>query len=112
MIRVARTIEFDQNAIQDLGHWTLGTGLLVFLNAKDIDAKEYESFVDDQDSTVRIHRPDGTFIDRIVKGFSPPGLPDASMPGFFFAEMKKSEVPSESKIELPPFCIPLFSSPG
>jgi hypothetical protein len=109
MIGVAWTSEVGEKWNEEMS-WE--GGLLVFLDAKDIDAKEYESFVDNQDYTVRIHRPDGTFIDRIVKGFSPPGLPNSWLPGFFFEEMKKHEIPSGSKIELPPFCIPLFSSPG
>jgi hypothetical protein len=69
-------------------------GLLIFL---DLKQKEGEFFIEPS-STVRIHRPDGTFIDRIVKGVSISGDDVA----FFFPNMERHEIPKSSEIEIMP----------
>jgi hypothetical protein len=66
MIRVIQIVEFDEKVIHDLPDWTLGPGLAITL-----DVKEAESAIIESVSTIRIHRPDGTFIDRRRRGHYP-----------------------------------------
>ncbi|HEY1790661.1 MAG TPA: hypothetical protein VGJ73_21105 [Verrucomicrobiae bacterium] len=104
MIRIATTAEIDEKVIEDLPDWTIGTGLLVCLDIKDDG-----SLLVEPGNMVRVHRPDGTFIDRIAKGVSPPGLGDGWAVSLFLPHTKQHEIPTGSEIELPPFnIIPLF----
>jgi hypothetical protein len=94
MIRVVRIFEIDEqwikNGIENGGSWELGPGLLIWLDAEDAV---------EPGSTIRVHRPDGTSIDRVVKGASPGGEPVAP----FLSKTRQHEIPDGSEIELPPF---------
>ena len=106
MIRIACTFEIDEKWIEE-GHWKGNPGELPGLGII-LDAEETRSFLVEPGSTVRIHRPDGTFIDRIANGVSPPGMGSGWAFGLFLSNTEQHEVPAESQVELPPFCIPLF----
>jgi hypothetical protein len=104
MIRILSTVEIDEEWIEAMPDWErLAPGLIV-----NLDVKERESFLVEPGSTVRIHRPDGTFIERTVTAASPPGMPSNWTYGLILADTKRHEVPARSEVELPPFCIPLF----
>src|SRR6266403_1313852 len=64
-LRVIDGFLFDEQALQNVPEFLekLGPGLLV-----TIDADQRPSFLIEPGSTVRVHRPDGTFIDRIITG--------------------------------------------
>src|SRR5215469_10303923 len=107
MIRVVYTNEIDEQWIENASTWEAGPGLLVSLDAEEAKSR----FLVEPGSTIRVHRPDGTHIDRIAKGVSPPGMGDGWAVALFLPNTKKHEIPAGSEIELPPFCIPLFPSP-
>jgi hypothetical protein len=93
-VRVIETIQFDEQLLENcpwLEH--LGPGLIVTL---DIKPQQPLSFLVEPGATVRVHRPDGTFIDRVVKGAEPEG------PNLFFPNTEAHEIPISSEIELLP----------
>ena len=95
MIRVTHAVLFDEEKIQNFqDSWTCGPGLLAIL---DVKQKEGEFFIE-PDSTVRIHRPDGTFIELIAKGVSISG----GYVTLFFPKIEQHEIPVSSEIEVLP----------
>jgi hypothetical protein len=94
MIRVIESIRFDEEALRSDPEFLekLGPGLLV-----TIDVEQRPSFLVKPGSTVRVYRPDGTVIDRVVAGVEiwRPNV------GLFFPNTEPDEIPISSKIELP-----------
>jgi hypothetical protein len=100
MIRVIDSIFLDEQALQCVPEFLekLGPGLLVTVDAKQrLDTEQRPSFLVEPGSTVRVHRPDGTVIDRVVNGV------DVCSPkvGLFFSHTQRDEIPRLSEIELP-----------
>ncbi len=93
MIRVINIVQFDGWALRSdpgfLGN--VGPGLLV-----TIDAEQRRSFLVEPGSTVRVHRPDGTCIDRVVSGIEMWG----AHVGLFFPKTDQHDIPISSEIEL------------
>ena len=88
------TIVFDEQALHSDRKFlqNVGPGLLV-----TIDAEQRQTLLIEPGTTVRVHRPDGTFIDRIVAGIEV----WRSQVGFFFPKTERHEIPISSEIELP-----------
>ena len=93
-LRVIDSLLFDEQALQNLPELLekLGPGLLV-----TIDIEQRPSFLVEPGSTVRVYRPDGTVIDRIVGGVEVWG-PNV---GLFFPNTEQHEIPRLSEIALP-----------
>jgi len=93
MFRVIDSFLFDEQALRNLpeSSWRLGPGLLV-----TIDAEQGPSFLVEPGSTVRVHRPDGSVIDRIVAGVEV----WRQHVGLFFTKTEQYEIPISSEIEL------------
>jgi hypothetical protein len=93
MIRVINSILFDEPALRSGPEFlaNVGPGLLVIT-----DQKQRSTFLVEPGSTVRVHRPDGTFIDRIAAGVEVWG-PHV---GLFFPKTAPHEIPTSSDIEL------------
>ena len=62
-----------------------------------IDAQQRPTFLVEPGSAVRVYRPDGTSVDRIVSGVEIWG----KRVGLFFANTAQHEIPISSEIELP-----------
>jgi hypothetical protein len=94
MIRVIESIRFDEQALQNVPEFLekLGPGLLV-----TIDIEQRPSFLVEPGSTVRVYRPDGTVIDRVVSGVEVWG----PKVGLFFPNTQQHEIPRLSEIKLP-----------
>jgi hypothetical protein len=103
MYQVIEAIPFDAQAIQNLPDWKLGPGLLVTLDVRAGSPEEsqvVDSFVESY-SPVRVHRPDGTFIDceATAVGFTGENV------SLFFPKLSRHDIPKSSCIQLmPPFC--------
>jgi hypothetical protein len=94
MIRVIDSIRFDEQALRSDPEFLekIGPGLLV-----TIDIEQRPSFLVEPGSTVRVYRPDGTVIDRVVGGVEVWG----PKVGLFFPNTEQHEIPRLSEIELP-----------
>ena len=101
MIRVIESLLLDKKAIEYVPEFleALGPGLMVTVDVdQPVDAEGKPSaLLVEPGSTVRIHRPDGTAIDRVVSGVSVSG-PKVSL---YFPNTEKHEIPRLSEIELP-----------
>jgi hypothetical protein len=100
MVRVITSILLDKQALQNVPEFLekLGPGLLVTVDATQwFDAEHRTSFLIEPGSTVRVHRPDGSVIERIVTAVAPPS-PKVAL---FFPNTEKHEIPRLSEIELP-----------
>lgn len=93
MVRVIGSMRFDEQALQHDPKFLekVGLGLLV-----TVDVEQRPSFLVEPGSTVRVHRPDGTFIDRVVGGVEVFG----QKVGLFFPKTEKHEIPISSEIEI------------
>jgi hypothetical protein len=94
MIRVIDSIRWDEQALRSDPKFLekVGPGLLV-----TIDVEQRPSFLVKPGSTVRVYRPDGTVIDRVVGGVEVWG----PKVGLFFPNTEPHEIPKLSEIELP-----------
>lgn len=94
MIRVIDSMRFDEQAVRHDPRFLkkVGPGLLV-----TVDVEQRSSFLIKPGSTVRVRRPDGTVIDRVVGGVEVWG-PNV---GLFFPNTEQDEIPRLSEIELP-----------
>jgi len=94
MFRVIGSFQYSEQMLQNVPEFleNLGPGLLV-----RIDADQTPSFLIEPGSTVRVHRPDGTFIDRVVSGVEVFG----QKVGLFFQKTEQHEIPVSSEIEMP-----------
>jgi len=92
MMRVIDILFLSEQALQNVPEFleNLGPGLLV-----TIDVEQTQSSLIEPDSTVRVHRPDGTVIDRIVTAVEIWG----PKIGLFFANTQQHEIPISSEIE-------------
>ena len=100
MIRVINTVFFDKQALQsDRGFSEkVGPGLLVTIDVKQrLDAEGKPSLLVEPGTTVRVRRPDGSVIDRIVAGVEI----WREQVGLFFPAVEQHEIPISSEIELP-----------
>jgi hypothetical protein len=93
MIRVIRTIRFDDEALRSDPNFLdqVGPGILV-----TFDIEQTPSFLVQPGSSLRIHRPDGTCIDRVVSGIEVFG----PTVGLFFSNTEEHEIPISSQAEL------------
>ena len=93
MFRVIKSFLYDERMLQNVPEFMEkpGPGLLVTL-----DADQSPSFVISSGSMVRVHRPDGTVIDRVVSAHEVFG----PKVGLFFQKMEPHEIPISSEIEL------------
>lgn len=93
MIRVIDNLLLDEQVLQNHPEFLgkLGPGLLV-----TIDAEQRPSFLIEPGSPVRIHRPDGSVIDRVVRAVEVWG----PKVGLLFPNTKPHDIPSLSEIEL------------
>jgi hypothetical protein len=99
MIRVIDSITFDKQALQSDPNFSekVGPGLLVTTDVKQsLDAEGKPSFWVEPGTTVRIRRPDGSVIDRIVAGVEI----WRQHVGLFFPNVEQHEIPISSEIEL------------
>ncbi len=99
MIRVIDTIMFDKQALLSDPNFLhkVGPGLLVTTDAKQsLNAEGRPSFLVRPGTTVRIRRPDGSVIDRIVAGVEI----WRQQVGLFFPNVEQHEIPISSEIEL------------
>ena len=94
MVRVIDTIRFDEQALRSDPKFLakVGRGLLV-----TVDVEHRPSFLVEPGSTVRVYRPDGTIIDRVVGGVEI----WRQKVGLFFPNTEPHEIPRLSEIELP-----------
>jgi hypothetical protein len=94
MIQVIDSVQFDEQALRSDPAFleNAGPGLLV-----RVDVGQRPSFLITPGSTVRVHRPDGTCIDRVVSAVEMWG-PHV---GLFFSKTEQHEIPISSEIELP-----------
>jgi hypothetical protein len=92
--RVIDSIPFDKQALQGDPEFLekLGPGLFV-----TIDAEQRPSLLVKPGTTVRIYRPDGTIIVRVVGGVEV----FLSKVGLYFPDTEQREIPKSSQIELP-----------
>jgi hypothetical protein len=94
MVRVIDRIQFDEEALRSDPKFleNVGAGLLV-----TIDVEQRSSFLVKPGSTVKVHRPDGTVINRVV------GAVEIwrSKVGLFFPNTEPHDIPISSEIELP-----------
>ncbi len=99
MIRVIETVFFDKGALQSDPEFSekLGPGLLVATDAQQrLDAEQKPVLLVEPGSTVRIHRPDGSVIDRTVTAVE---IWRRNV-GLFFSKTEQHEIPVSSEIEL------------
>jgi hypothetical protein len=94
MIRVINSLLLDKQALQNVPEFLekLGPGLLV-----TVESEQRPSLLVEPGSTVRVRRPDGSVIDRIVSGVEVWG----QHVGLFFQKTEQHEIPISSEIELP-----------
>lgn len=94
MIRVIDSLQFSEQMLQNIPDFleNLGPGLLV-----RVDVEQRPSFLIEPGSTIRVHRPDGTVIDRVVSGIEVFG----EKVGLFFPKTEQHEIPISSELELP-----------
>jgi hypothetical protein len=100
MIRVTNSVLFDKHALESDQAFTeqVGPGLLVITDVKQRrDAEEKPLLLVELGSTVRIHRPDGSIIDRTVAAVEVWG----QHVGLFFSHTEQHDIPISSEIELP-----------
>jgi hypothetical protein len=92
MIRVIDSLLLDEQTLQNVPEFLekLGPGLLV-----TTDAEQRPSFLVEPGSIVRVHRPDGIVIERVVSGV------DICSPKvkLFFPNTQRDEIPRLSEIE-------------
>ena len=92
VFRVIETIRLDEKTAPGTDVVAiLGCGLLVHL-----DLPERNSPPVDCDAIVRVHRPDGSTFDTVVRAVEAGG-PNV---GLFFQDVEKHEIPLGSEIEL------------
>jgi hypothetical protein len=94
MIRVIKTRLYDAQLLRDYPEFlgNHGPGLLVTLGVA-----QSPSVLIKPGTPVRVHRPDGSAIDRIVGGIEVMG----KNVGLFFPNTGQHEIPVSSGIELP-----------
>jgi len=94
MIRVIDNIRWDEQALRSDPKFLekVGPGLLV-----TVEVEQRPSFLLEPGSTVKIHRPDGTVIDRVVGAVE---IWRAKV-GLYFPNTEPHEIPISSQIELP-----------
>jgi hypothetical protein len=94
MFQVIDCISFDEQALRSDPKFLeqVGPGLLI-----TIDAEQRPSFLVVPRSTVKVHRPDGSVIERTVSAVEIWG----PYVGLFFANTEPHEIPRSSEIELP-----------
>ena len=98
MYQVIEAIPFDAQVIQNLPDWRLGPGLLVTLDVKEPEG----SLFFEANSTVRVHRPDGTSIDCEMTGV---GFTEQNI-SLFFPKLNSHDIPISSHIQLMPSVLP------
>jgi hypothetical protein len=93
-LRVIESIRFDEQALRSDPKFLekVGPGLLV-----TIDVEQTPSWLVEPGTTVKVHRPDGTVIDRVVAGVEIWGV----NVGLYFPNTEMHEIPRQSQIELP-----------
>jgi hypothetical protein len=109
MYRVTEVIPITAQVIENLPDWGLGPGLIVTL-----DVKEPEASLDDMaNSTVRVHRPDGTFIDCEVTGvgfteqiYEIHGAKSEQNISLLFPKLNKHDIPISSCVQPFPAVVP------
>ena len=93
-MRVIDSIRCDEQALRSDPKFSeqVGPGLLV-----TVDVEQRPSFLIEPGRTVRIQRPDGTIIDRVV------GAVEIWRPkvGLYFPNTEPHEIPMASEIKLP-----------
>jgi hypothetical protein len=100
MIGVIDSLQLNEQALRHDPEFlnSLGPGLFVIIDAKQrLDAEGKPAFLVAPNSSVRIHRPDGSVIDRIVTGVEIWG----QRVGLFFSNTQQHDIPISSEIELP-----------
>jgi hypothetical protein len=100
MYRVIQVVPFDDQVIQNLPDWVLGPGLLVTLDVK-VNSPE-QSLVAESYRAVRVHRPDGTFLDCEATAF---GFDEQNV-SLFFPKLSAHDIPRSSRIQLMPAVLP------
>jgi hypothetical protein len=88
MFRVIDTILFDEKVVKEGG---LGWGLLVILDLAQGTSPPIEVGI-----TIRVHRPDGSSLDKVVEAIEV-WRPNV---GLFLRGTEKHEIPVLSEIEL------------
>lgn len=104
MYRVIERVPMDAQTIENLPDWTLGPGLLVTLDTMHPE----KSMLVESDSTVRVHRPDGTFLDCKVTGvgFAGYGAKTKQNVSLFFPILNSQDIPISSHIQPFPAVVP------
>jgi len=99
MFRVTDSHLLDEEMLQHVRGEKPPPGLMVTIDAQQLppDLQERPTFLVEPGSTVRVHRPDGTCVDRVVTGVEIWG----KRVGLFFANTAQHEIPISSEIELP-----------
>ncbi|HVU28567.1 MAG TPA: hypothetical protein VHG71_12630 [Verrucomicrobiae bacterium] len=100
MIRVVQSILLDKQALEYHPDFleNLGLGLLVTVEITPwFDVEDKTSLLVEPNSTVKVHRPDGSVIERVVSGVEPSSGPRV---GLFFSNTEQHEIPKLSEIEL------------
>ena len=99
MFRVIDSHLLDKQVLIRLRGQKPPPGLMVTIDAQQPppDLLERPTFLVEPGSTVRVHRPDGTSVDRVVIGVEIWG----KRVGLFFAKTAQHEIPISSHIELP-----------
>jgi hypothetical protein len=99
MFRVIYSLSIDERVLQHIRDEKPPPGLLVTIDAEQPpkDAQGTPKTFVAPGSTVRVHRPDGTSLDRLVTGVEIWG----QHVGLFFANTAEHEIPISSEIELP-----------
>ena len=94
MAKVIDSIRFDEQALRSDPKFLeeVGPGLLV-----TVDVEQRPTFLVKLGTTVRVHRPDGTVIERVVGAVE---VWRANV-GLYFPNTEPDEIPRLSKIELP-----------
>jgi len=99
MFRVIDSYLLDEEVLQHIRGEKPPPGLMVTIDAQQplLESQERPTFLVEPGSTVRVHRPDGTSVDRVVIGVEIWG----KRVGLFFANTAQHEIPISSHIELP-----------
>ena len=93
MIQVIDSVQFDEQALRSGPAFleSVGPGLLV-----RVEVEQRPSFLVKPGTSVRVHRPDGTSIERVVSAVEIWG----AHVGLFFSKTEQDEIPKSSEIEL------------
>ena len=100
MIRVIKSVLFDKQALESDRAFSerVGPGLLVITDVKQrLDAEQKPLLPVELGSTVTIHRPDGSIIERRVDAVEIWGY----HVGLFFSHTEQHDIPVSSEIEPP-----------